>query len=259
MTDASTKAGISFIAARVMHARQRPKKNAFRYRVPYLAVPERDLSEKRGRGLLSIDRPNMFSVRTADYGDPDNRAAAFVRGALDHHQVREADGEITLITMPRVLGIGFNPVSFWLCEDKSGALRAVLAEVNNTFGERHFYLCTHPDRRPIAPQDTIVAEKVFHVSPFMKVEGHYRFSFSWSARNFGVRIDLHDDEGLMLTTSVAGERVPATSARLAWSFLANPLLMFKVLGLIHYQAAVLWWKGVAHYRKPPPPAELLTR
>lgn len=242
-----------------MHARLRPKKNAFRYRVPYLAVPESELAAHKGRGLLSVDDANMFSVRNKDYGDGERTGAAFVREALAQHQIREADGKLTLVTMPRVLGIGFNPVSFWLCEDKAGALRAVLAEVNNTFGERHFYLCAHADRRPIAPQDTIVAEKVFHVSPFMKVEGHYRFTFAWSERSFGVRIDLHDAEGLILTTSVAGERLPVTSARLAWAFLANPLLMFKVLGLIHYQAVVLWFKGVAHYRKPPPPAEVLTR
>lgn len=259
MTDAKTSLDISFIAARVMHARLRPKKNAFRYRVPYLAVPESAFVGGKVGGLLSVDGTNLFSVRTKDYGNGERIGAAFVREALAQPQIREADGKLTLVTMPRVLGVGFNPVSFWLCEDKAGALRAVLAEVNNTFGERHFYLCAHADRRPIAPQDAIAAEKVFHVSPFMKVEGHYRFTFAWSERNFGVRIDLHDAEGLILTTSVAGERQPVTSARLAYAFVANPLLMFKVLGLIHYQAIVLWFKGIAHYRKPPPPAEVLTR
>jgi DUF1365 family protein len=89
----------------------------------------------------------------------------------------------------------------------------------------------------------------------MKVEGHYVFTFSTDAENFGARIDLHDAEGLILTTSVAGRRQPLSSRRLALTFLANPLLMLKVLGLIHYQAVRLWVKGVAAFRKPPPPAE----
>jgi DUF1365 family protein len=154
-----------------------------------------------------------------------------------------------------MLGFAFNPVSFWLCLDKGDGLRAVVAEVNNTFGERHFYVCRHEDRRRIVPQDTIAAEKVFHVSPFMPVEGHYRFSFSWSDRAFGCRIDLHDAEGLILTAAMSGPRLPFSSWRLARALALNPLLMFKVLGLIHYQAVRLWAKGVRHFSKPQPPAE----
>lgn len=259
MTKPSTTASASFIAARVVHSRLRPKKNRFRYQVPYVAVPEGQLASKQGRGLLSIDGMNLFSVRTGDYGDAAFKGVAFARAALERHQIREADGELVLVTLPRVFGVGFNPVSFWLCPDRNGALRAVIAEVNNTFGERHFYLCAHSDRRPIAPQDTLLAEKVFHVSPFMKVEGHYRFAFAWTGRSFGVRIDLFDEQGMILTTAVAGERQPVTNGRLAWALAANPLLMIKVLGLIHYQAARLWLKGIAHFRKPPPPAEQLTR
>lgn len=249
---------VSLIQATVMHARLRPRRNAFRYRVPYLAVPQEALAGRGGQGLLAINRANVFSVRARDYGHDGLQGAAWVRDVLDRWQLREADGDLVLVTMPRVLGLAFNPVSFWFAQDRAGALRAVVAEVNNTFGERHFYICRHSDHRPIRPDDTIVAEKAFHVSPFMKVEGHYAFCFSFSGDRFGVRIDLHDGEGLILTTSLAGRRVPATGARLAWAFVANPLLMLKVLGLIHYQALKLWAKGVAPFRKPPPPQETVT-
>ncbi len=251
--------GIEFISASVMHARLRPKQNRFRYTVPYVAIPAAALEAKRGIGLLSIDRANVFSVRRSDYGDGKTAAVDAVRGILDRWNVTAADGEIALVTIPRILGIGFNPVSFWLCCDADGVLRAVVSEVNNTFRERHFYLCAHADQRPIAPRDQITSAKVFHVSPFMKVEGEYRFAFAWSGDALGVRIDLYDADGLILTTSVAGKREPVTNRRLLGAFFANPLVMFKVLGLIHYQAARLFLKGIMPYRKPPPPAEAVTR
>lgn len=248
-----------FISANVMHARLRPKANRFRYRVPYLAVPLAAFETKSRRGLLSIDGVNLFSVRPADYGDGTMPAGKWIRVILEQWRLREADGEIVLVTMPRILGFVFNPVSFWMCFDAASGLRAVIAEVNNTFGERHFYVCCHDDHRPIAPQDQVTAAKIFHVSPFMKVEGYYRFAFAWSGEALGLRIDLYDDDGLLLTTSVSGKREAATSARLALSFFANPLVMFKALTLIHYQAVRLVLKGVAHFRKPPPPAEIVTR
>jgi DUF1365 family protein len=255
MVQSATLTQTSFIEARVMHARLRPKRNAFAYRVPYLALSERALAEAGRSGVLSIDRGNVFSVRTKDYGAGGLTGAAFVHDVLVRYQVREADGETVLVTMPAILGFAFNPVSFWLCLDKASRLRAVIAEVNNTLFERHFYVCKHADHRAIEPQDTVVAEKMFHVSPFMPVEGHYQFAFSWNEGGFGARIDLHDAQGLILTTSMAGRRELVTSWRLMRGLLANPLLMFKVLGLIHYQAIRLWAKGMRQFRKPPPPAE----
>ncbi len=249
---------IGFISASVTHGRLRPARNSFRYRVPYLALAERALAAPGSYGLISVDRGNLFSVRNGDYGHDGVAGAAWVRQVLQQWQLHEADGELVLVTMPRVLGLAFNPVSFWFAYDKAGAVRAVVAEVNNTFGERHFYICRHGDHRAIAAGDRIVAEKVFHVSPFMKVEGHYEFAFSLSGDRFGVRIDLHDAEGLILTTSMSGRRVPATRGRLLRAFAGNPLLMLKVLGLIHYQAVKLWAKGVANFRKPPPPRETVT-
>jgi len=250
---------IEFISATVMHARLRPKRNRFRYRVPYLSIPARELRGATRRGLLSINGTNLFSVRAADYGESGGDAPAWIAGILARFKMSAADGEIVLVTIPRVLGLAFNPVSFWLCFDRGGGLRAVVAEVNNTFGERHFYLCHHDDERPITAQDQVTRAKAFYVSPFIEVAGEYRFAFSWGRETMGVGIDLADAQGVILTTSVAGRREPLSSVRLARSFVANPLLMFKVLGLIHYQAARLFLKGVAVVRKTASPPELVSR
>jgi uncharacterized protein len=249
---------IALLPTRVAHARLRPKRNSFRYRVPYVIVSARLLGARRSFGLFSIDAFNLFSVRTGDYGHEKRNGFDWVREVLAQRGVKEADGDVELVTIPRVLGFAFNPVSFWLCFDRARALRVVIAEVNNTFGERHFYFCAHADHRPIAPADRLMADKVFHVSPFMKIEGHYLFTFSASPKNLGVRIDLHDKDGLMLTTSLAGLREPLSNRRLALAFFLNPFLMLKVLGLIHYQALRLWAKGVAPVRKPAPPTEVVS-
>jgi DUF1365 family protein len=249
------KDAIGFISAQVMHKRMGAKVNAFRYRVPYLALPSWAFGERRRMGLLSVDGFNLFSVRSRDYGHQGVHGIQWVREILARRQVVEADGEIVLITMPRVLGLAFNPVSFWLCLDRAGVLRTVVAEVNNTFGERHFYVCRHADHRPIERQDRLIAEKVFHVSPFMPVAGHYAFTFCYDVGRFSVRIDLYDGDRLVLATSVSGRVQPLSGRRLVLAFLGNPLLMLKVLGLIHLQALRLWLKGVRAFRKPLPPRE----
>ena len=211
-------------------------------------MPARNLEAGRGPGVFSVDKANLFSVSLRDYGDGKGDPLANVRNILARSGLSEAACDVVLVTMPRILGFGFNPVSFWLCFDRQSALRAVVAEVNNTFGERHFYFCRRDDCGPILPHDRLVAQKVFRVSPFLDVDGEYRFSFAWGDRSFAVQIDLHDATGPILTTSLSGERMRMTNARLVGALLANPLVMFKVLALIHYQAARLLLKGVGFVR-----------
>ena len=99
------------------------------------------------------------------------------------------------MTMPRLFGYVFNPVSFWFCRDRDGRLRAVLCEVNNTFGEHHCYLVHHDDRRPIEADAWLDGRKAFHVSPFLPVEGSYRFRFRLDAERAHVDVNYHDDAG----------------------------------------------------------------
>jgi uncharacterized protein len=244
---------IQLLDAKIFHERMRPRNNRFGYGALYCLVPLGELSARR-RGPVALNRFGLFSIREGDYGEPGESPAVHIRKILDEHGLGEADGEVKLMTLPRVLGYGFNPVSFWLCHDRDGGLRAVLAEVNNTFGERHSYLCCHDDHRAIAGGDRIRARKAFHVSPFLAVEGQYVFRFALDADRAAIAIDLEDGDGLLLRTSVAGRLMPLTRGTLWATLLRNPLYPVKVIGLIHYQAVKLFLKGLHHFRKPPPPA-----
>jgi hypothetical protein len=244
---------------RVMHARLRPKSNVFSYRVWFLRVPLSALDRLRGP-LFSIDRPNLFSLRTRDLGPRDGSPwLPWIRALLAENGIDAADGEVWLQCFPRVLGYAFNPVSFWLCHDRAGGLRAVLCEVNNTFGEHHNYLLAHPDQRPIVPGDELAARKVFHVSPFCAVSGGYRFRFETDPAATRVRIDYDDPQGRMLITTVSGAARPVATAALLRAFFAYPWMTAGVIARIHWQALRLWLKGVPFFSKPLPPVRETTR
>lgn len=244
----------ALLIADVAHVRQKPKRNAFRYRVWYLCF---DLDDKNLLGRIpffSVNRFNLFSFFDRDHGAKGTvDAEKWARKVLARFDASDADGKIVLLTLPRLLGHVFNPVSFWFCFDKQKNLRAVLAEVNNTFGDRHTYLVRHGDGRPILPPDRMTADKVFHVSPFMDVAGTYRFRFSYGEDKVGVWIDHMDGEGVLLSTSLTGRRLPLTGGTLFRCFFLYPLVTLKVIGLIHFQALVLVLKGMRYYPRPAPP------
>ncbi|MEO8164496.1 MAG: DUF1365 domain-containing protein [Betaproteobacteria bacterium] len=243
----------------VFHARLRPRRNAFRYRVFFFRVPLSQL-HRLENPVFSINRWNLFSFHYRDHGARDgSHPRAWVRGVLEEHGLHEADGEIWLQAFPRMLGYVFNPVSFWLCHDRAGALRAVVCEVNNTFGERHLYLLAHPDQRPILASDTMTARKVFHVSPFCHVAGEYRFQFSVVQDATHIRIDYADLDGKLLLTAVTGKGAPFNAAGLLRGFALYPGMTFGVIARIHLQALRLWIKGVPWITKPAPPSKELTR
>ena len=244
---------------KVMHRRMRPAENAFVYRVFFLWVPLTRTASLANR-WFSLNRWNLFSLDFSDYGARDgSNPLEWAREILESSGLGRADGEIWLQTFPRVLGYAFNPVSFFFCHDRAGALRAVLCEVNNTFGERHHYLLAHPDARPIAPEDTLTARKVFHVSPFARVEGEYRFRFRTAGARTLARIEYLDATGDLLHTSIAGEAATYSARALAGAFLRYPWMTIGVIARIHYQALRLWLKRVPFFSKPAPPAEALTR
>jgi DUF1365 family protein len=243
----------------VMHSRLRPQRNRFRYPVFFVRFPVHRMDSLRAT-LLSVDAWNLFSVYRRDHGPRDGSdLSAWIRRLLDAHGIDRADGEIWLQTFPRVLGYVFNPVSFWLCHDRAGALRAVLCEVSNTFGERHNYLLAHADQRPIEAGDWLTARKVFHVSPFCQVRGGYRFQFATRGAQCAVRIDYDDGEGRLLSTAVRGSAVPLGTHALWRAFLLYPWMTLAVIARIHWQAVRLWFKGVPFFRKPLPPAQETTR
>ncbi|MBI3198067.1 MAG: DUF1365 domain-containing protein [Rhodospirillales bacterium] len=250
----------TIVDATVVHRRLRPRENAFRYRVAYLCLDLGTLATAAGR-WLKLDRPGLVSFRRADHGGRDGGdLASWLREILAGHGLGEiCDGEVMLMTMPRMLGYVFNPVSFWFCRDRAGALRAVLCEVNNTFGESHCYIVHHDDLRPIGPEAWLGGRKVFHVSPFLPIEGDYRFRFRLDGRAAHVDVNYHDAQGLMLATSVAGRREPLTDRTVLRRFLMNPTMTMGVMVRIHWQALQLWRKRARFYRKPVPPSQLVSR
>ncbi len=246
----------------VRHARLRPAPNAFAYGNYYLRLPLRALGDRDfGGSLFSRNRFNLLSFVDADHGDGRQPLAAWIDALLKKEGVHDADGEIWLQAMPRVLGFVFNPVSFYFCHRRDGGLRAVLCDVRNTFGERHFYLLDTGWEIDYGTE--LAARKVFHVSPFCKVEGGYRFRFMRMMRGAAEQtlacIDYDDADGPLIQTSVSGRAAPLTNASVARAFFCFPLMTFGVVLRIHLQALRLWFKRVPFFSKPEAPEQKVTR
>ncbi|MBS1207892.1 MAG: hypothetical protein H6R19_290 [Proteobacteria bacterium] len=243
----------------VVHARHAIASNAFSYAMFTLWLP---LSKLAGAGsaVLGIEKLRLFSFFNRDHGARDGSPLLpWIHDILQRHGLSAiCNGEIVLQTMPRLFGFVFNPVSFWYCHDQAGGLRAVLAEVNNTFGEHHNYLVAHADQHVIGAEDVLVAQKVFHVSPFFPVRGEYRFSFARRDERLTVGIDLFDDGHKQLTTRLTGEEQPLTAANLLCTWLRCPLLTLGVVYRINWQALRLVAKRVQFYSKPQAPREETT-
>lgn len=240
----------------VMHSRLFPVKNIFNYGIYYLALP---LTQPH-KSSVPFNRAGILSFHEKDHGAFDGSPLLpWIRQILDRYGINEADGEIVLICLPRILGYVFNPVSFWLCYDRAGQIRATLCEVHNTFGERHSYLCAHPSRKPIEKGDVLEAEKVFHVSPFLEREGHYRFAFDVSEKSMKIQIDYFDAQGKKkLVTSLSGSFKPMTRTSLRRTFWTYPLVSLRAITLIHWQALKIISKGIKYIRRPPQRPETVT-
>lgn len=237
----------ALIDAAIWHARSGDVSRQFRYRGLYAALPVAAL--EAGRLPLKPDAGGLWRLRRRDYGWRDGRSLAdFIAAELAPAGLGHC--EAVLVTMPRGPFHGFNPVSFWLARD-AGGLRAVLAEVSNTFGERHLYLCRHPDNRAIAPSDRLAGDKLFHVSPFLPRSGRYVFRFDAGPGRFGAWVDwIGPDGAVRLRTSMAGRARALGRASLRRAAWRRPLQPMKVSGLIHWQAAKLFSRGV-RYRSLP--------
>ncbi|ROQ89408.1 hypothetical protein EDF72_5317 [Delftia acidovorans] len=239
----------------VWHRRLRPVEHAFRYPGYFLMLPLRSLRTQPDAALRR-NRLGWLSFHDSDHGEGGCDALAWFEQLLHSEGIADADGEVWLHTFPRVLGYVFKPVSFWYAHRADGSLAAVLAEVNNTFGERHAYLLAGPDLDWGREQ---VARKQFHVSPFCEVRGEYRFRFERGEDRTLARVDLHDEDGPLLQTSVSGVLHPLDGATVRRAFFGTPLMTLGVVARIHWHALRLWAKRVPFHGKPSEPKRFVTR
>lgn len=248
--------GIDHIRGSTFHGRRGAVGNAFTYGIDYVLTDAEVPPD--GPGLFSRNRRNLVSLHDSDHGGApgQGRGAAWVRDILTANGIVLPWTRVELLAQPRILGHVFNPVSFWLCRDGTGALRVVIAEVTNTFGDRHSYLCHRDDLGTITPEDRIEASKLLHVSPFQPASGRYAFRFDIRDDRLNIRIDYDTPGGGVLAT-LTGRRVPLTNAGIVGACLRRPFGSRRVLGLIHWQALKLWWKGARYSPRPaPPPSEI---
>ena len=242
----------NILTAKVMHNRIAPKKNKFSYNIYYLVLPLSQLYQTQLRSILNVNTAGFVSFHEKDHGAMDGSSIeSWIRNILSKFAFNKIITEIVLVAMPRVLNYCFNPVSFWLCLDGNKNIRAVLCEVKNTFGESHNYLCAHMDKRIIQADDWLIAEKVFHVSPFLPRKGTYQFNFSIKQKILKIVINYHDDkEKKQLITSVIGCLTPLTKSSIRRAIWCYPFVTLKTVFLIHLQALKLLVKGVRYISKP---------
>ncbi|MDG4868485.1 DUF1365 domain-containing protein [Guyparkeria sp. 1SP6A2] len=242
----------------VMHQRFTTARYRFRYRVFSLLV---DIDELEagfpGRRLLSHNRFNLFSIYDRDHGPRRNaRLRDWITAVVWNQGIDIADGTIWLSAYPRVFGYQFNPLTVWYCHDRHGDLVAINCEVSNTFGQHHHYLL-HDHGRPLADPWRAQADKVFHVSPFLDMNMYYHFCLNHPGERLSVTIratEVRDDEeALTLVATHTARRRALTDRRLFGEALRIPFLTFKIIGLIHWQALKIWFKGGRFHKSPPLP------
>ncbi len=228
-----------------MHARRSPHDNVFRYPV-YMALLDLDelpLLDRRLR-LFGWNRRAVTSFHDVDH--------------IDIHEVLAANGvelgeggSIQVLTNLRVLGYVFNPVSFWWCRRGDGSLACIVAEVNNTFGERLPYVLVPSEAAAAGKRVVFETDKLLHVSPFMPMDQSYTWWFSDPGERLSVRMDVHEEGKRDFHATLTAERLPLTAASLRSILLRYPLMPLRVIFLIHWQAARLAVKRTRFYRKPP--------
>jgi len=276
-----------------MHARFKPQAHRFVYRLFLFGLDLDELSAlHRNLRLFSVNRRNLYSFRDGDFfptgeplhnprGDrsgfpppPVGDLKARVVSYLATKDIDLTGGRVLLVTLPRVLGYLFNPVSFYFCFDRTGRPQAALAEVTNTFKEMKPYLLA-----PETMADGVFSLRIpkhFYVSPFSDVDVTFDFKLRVPGDRLAVQIDDYVGSDRTLTSSLAGPQRSLSDRRLTWFTLKYPFITLRVIGLIHWHALLLWLKKVPWYGKaaraadqgdlyrphasinPNPPLDLLT-
>ena len=265
-----TVSASSLYECTVLHERFAPKRHRFSYRLFYfvLDLDELEMSSRR-LAFFSLNRANLFNFREHDFlpiGEPLHNPTgptaaptAFNGSSSLKSRVRAfcsahgadfgPDGRVLLITLPRVLGFQFNPVSFYFCFDSAGRPVGAIAEVTNTFREVKLYFVPPAELRAGSAVFRLRAPKHFYVSPFFGLDLAFDLTLRTPGEKLAVRIDDFAGDRRVLHATLTGQRTALTDGRLAWFLLKYPLVTLKIVAAIHWQAFRLWMKRVPYFPK----------
>ena len=239
----------SFIyTGNVVHKRFKPKIHFFKYKVFSLLI---DLSEihllDKNLKIFSYNKFNIISFYDKDHGDRDGSSIKlWVKKNLRNIGIMTEDISIKLLCYPRIFGYVFNPLSIYFIYNKNTELISIFYEVKNTFGEQHTYVFKSDINNNLVQH---MCKKKFHVSPFIEMDCVYFFRLLKPGNKISVIIDQNDKEGKILYASQDGVKSEITNVNLTKSYLKHPLMTFKIILAIHFEAFKLWSKGIKFIKK----------
>ena len=238
----------SIYSGHVIHKRFKPKIHYFKYKVFSLLIDLSELNQLHNRvNLFSYNRFNLVSFYDKDHGDRDGTSLIeWVTKNLKKNNISTENIKIKLLCYPRILGFVFNPLSIFYVYNHSNQLIAILYEVKNTFGEQHTYIFRVEKDNNLIQND---CSKKFHVSPFIEMKCNYFFRILKPGDKISVIIDQYDSEGKILYASQDGVRTDLSSKYLLKSYIKHPIMTFKIILAIHYEAFKLWAKGIRFIKK----------
>ena len=232
----------------VIHKRFKPKKHYFKYKVFSLLI---DLSEikllDQNLKIFSYNKFNIVSFYDKDHGARNGSSIKdWVISNLKKNNIDTENIQIKLLCYPRIFGYVFNPLSVFYIYDRSSNLISILYEVKNTFGEQHTYVFKTEINHNLIQH---TCKKKFHVSPFIEMDCTYFFRLLKPGNKISVIIDQNDNNGKILYASQDGVRSEINNINLIKSYLKHPLMTFKIIFAIHYEAFKLWSKGIKFIKK----------
>ena len=232
----------------VIHKRFKPKEHFFKYKVFSLFLDLSELNELDDKlNFFSLNKFNLISFHEIDHGNRDGSSLLdWVKNNLSKNNVSTVNIKVKLLCYPRILGYVFNPLSVFFVYDQNENLISILYEVKNTFGEQHTYFFKVENQNKLIQNN---CSKKFHVSPFIEMNCNYFFKILNPAQKLSVIIDQYDQKGKILFASQDGERSDLTSKNLMKSYLKHPLMTFKIISAIHFEAFKLWIKGIKFIKK----------
>ena len=238
----------SIYNGQVIHKRFKPKVHSFRYDVFSLLI---DLSEletlDKQVNFFSYNKFNWISFYDKDHGDRDGSSLInWVQKNLRKNNISTENIKIKILCYPRIFGFVFNPLSVFYVYNSNENLISILYEVKNTFGEQHTYIFRIEKDANLIQNN---CSKKFHVSPFIQMNCNYFFRLLKPGNKISVIIDQYENEDKILYASQDGIRTDFNTKYLVKSFLNHPLMTFKIIIAIHYEAFKLWSKGIKFIKK----------